>query len=272
MNLEQGQRRVLIIDEEGDFSRALGIYLSDLGLRASTASDWAEALDKILGERPEVILINPDLSTVTGEAILGFLREEGDRTPAVVISDRLDANRVETLRSLNANEFVRKTDAFYQVAQAISRVMPEWSAEGAPMITDEEFERIMIQRIAEVAQEAEKNRRPGQGRGGDPPPARVPEPYSGAQTPSKGAGEAAFGGPARPLEPAPLPPPPPPAEGGPQRVRRVRRRRGRSGSKARRVFVTLLVICLLVSVLYVIVTMGLADFMRGGEVSPGVGR
>ncbi|GEM_PF-2056626 len=263
MNREQGQRRVLIIDEEGNFSRALGIYLSDLGLRTSTASDWAEALDKILGERPEVILINPHLSTVTGEAILGFLREEGDRTPVVVISDHLDASRVEMLKSLNANEFVRKTDAFFQIAQAISRVMPEWSAEGAPMITDEEFERIMIQRIAEVAEEVEKNRWPGQVRGGGLSSLRAPEPDSEPLTPSRGAGEAASGGPARPLESTPLPPPPPPVEGESQRVRRVRRRRGRSGSNARRVFVILFVVCLLASALYIVVTMGLASFVRG---------
>ncbi|OGG43635.1 MAG: hypothetical protein A3F84_21380 [Candidatus Handelsmanbacteria bacterium RIFCSPLOWO2_12_FULL_64_10] len=271
MNIEQGQRRVLIIDEEGNFSRALGIYLSDLGLRTSTASNWTEALDKILGERPEVILINPHLGTVTGEAILGFLREEGDRTPAVVVSDHLDANRVEMLKSLNANEFVRKTDAFYQIAQAISRVMPEWSAEGAPMITDEEFERIMIQRIAEVAEEAEKNRWSGQGRGDSPSSLRVPEPDSESLTPSRGAGEAASGGPAYPIESAPLPPPPPPVEVESRRVRRVVRRR-RSGSKARRVFVTLFVVCLLAGALYIAVTMGLADFVRGGEVSTETGR
>jgi DNA-binding NarL/FixJ family response regulator len=269
MNLEQGQRRVLIIDEEGNFSKALGIYLSDLGLGASTASDWAEALDKILSERPEVILINPDLSTVTGEAILGFLREEGDRTPVIVISDHLDANRIEMLKSLNANEFVRKTDAFYQIAQAISRVMPEWSAEGAPMITDEEFERIVIQRIAEVTEEAEKDRRPG--REGSSSSLRVPEPRLEPPMPSMDAREPA--GPARPLEPAPLPPPPPPMEVEPQRVRRVvRRRRGRSRSNAMRIFVVLFLVCLLAGALYIAVTMGVASFVRGEEVSTGLGR
>jgi DNA-binding NtrC family response regulator len=119
---------VLIVDEEGDFSRSLAVYLADLGLRALTAKDWTEALDKILDERPEAILIDPDMRTVTGEALLGFLREEGDLTPVVVVSDLLETNRVEMLRSLGANEFVRKTDAYYQIAQAISRVLPEWSA------------------------------------------------------------------------------------------------------------------------------------------------
>lgn len=266
MDTAREDRRVLIIDEEGNFSRALAVYLSDLGLRASTASNWTEALNKILDERPEVILIDPHLNTVTGEAILGFLREEGDLTPVVVVSDHLDAKRAEMLKSLGANEFVQKTDAFYQIAQAVSRVMPEWSAEGAPVMTDEEFQQIVEQRLKEVFEESRKDRRPGQL-------------FSSPRASQPDAGAMAVRGPAEkippspvassysshPQEPVPLPPPPPfpSGDGGGQRVRRVRRRRGgRSGSRARWVFVLLFAVCLLAGAIYMAVTMGLADFIR----------
>ncbi|MSS73230.1 MAG: response regulator [Candidatus Latescibacteria bacterium] len=271
MEEAQGERGVLIVEEAGDFSRALAIYLADLGLRVSTASNWTEALDKILDERPESILINPDMHTVTGEALLGFLREEGDLTPVVVVFDHLETNRIEMLKSLGANEFVRKTDAFYQIAQAISRVLPEWSAERAPVMTDEEFQQIVEQRLNEVYEESKKNRPPVQSF--PAPGTSLPDPETASESVGRksfwGSAERAssrpvasgYQGPgALPLPPAPLPLPPHEVD-----RQRVRRRRRRSGSQTRRVFAVLFAVCLLAGAIYIAVTKGLSDFIKAEE-------
>lgn len=270
MDAAREERRVLIIDEEGNFSGALAIYLSDLGLRASTARQWTEALDKVLDERPEAILINPNMRTVTGEAILGFLREGGELPPVVVVSDPLEANRIEMLKSLGANEFVRKTDAFFEIAQAISRVLPEWSAARAPVMTDEEFQQVVEQRLNEVYEESKKNRpQPFSSLRTSQSDAETVRPRESVETlSSRGPGETASSLPAASgysQGPAltPLPPPPPPAEGDRQRVRRVRRRR--SGSRTGRVFAVLFAVCLLAGAIYIAVTMGLADFVKVEE-------
>lgn len=258
MEAEREQRRVLIIDEEGSFSRSLSVYLSDLGLHTLTANLWTEALDRILDDRPNAILINPHLATVQGETILKFLREEGNRTPVVVVSDRLEAERVAALRSMGANDFVQKADAFYQIAQALSKVLPGWSAEKAPVITEDEFERIMDQRFMELMEETEKEKKP---RGGREPgfPSQGPPPESESAARRRPEASPEFS-----QAPVSLPPPPlSPEEPARQRAR-VRRKRTRPGSGWKRVFTFLFVVCLLAGVVFMALTMGITEFVKGG--------
>ena len=135
------------------------------------------------------------------------------------MSDHLEANRIETLKSLGASEFVQKTFAFYQIAQALAKVFPGWSAENAPLISEEEFQRIVEQRLGEIDQEQE-----------DRPTPMVdikPQPISSVSVSSQSdsnspeASDAVSSGPPEVAphpstpstdvqEPIPEPPPPPP--------------------------------------------------------------
>ncbi len=248
--MESGQMKnhVLIIGEEEDFTRVLAVYLSDLGLHTSTASRWTDALTRIEEESPGVVLLDPLLPTVQGETILKFLRQEGNSVPVVIMSDHLEARRIETLKSLGASEFVQKTFAFYQIAQAIAKVLPGWSAENAPLISEEEFQRIVEQRLGEIDKE-------------DRPPPMVdikPQPISSVSVPSQSvsnspeAADAASSGPSEVApqpstpstevqEPIPEPPPPPPQPSAPSEPehqrRRVRHRRKVGSRSTRRVVI-----------------------------------
>ena len=268
----QGTWCVLIIDEEGDFSKALGVYLSGLGLHILTASLWTEALDRILQDAPDAILINPHLSTVKGETILGFLRQEGKMSPVLVVADHLEPDRAENLKALGANGFIQKTDAFYQIAEALSRVLPGFSAKGAPIITDEEFERIMIQRLAEVVDDNYSRQ------------AEQKEPAAKIFTPARPLGLSSLAPTdieereivAKPsASPAivpshasiPLPPPPPLQEEERQERRKsgVRRRRRRGGKSGfRRLFLTLFLVCLLAGMIFWISSREVRDFVKRG--------
>jgi CheY-like chemotaxis protein len=270
LDAEQGERRVLIIDEEGDFNRSLSVYLSDLGLRTLTANLWTEALDRILDDRPHAILLNPHLSTVQGETILKFLREEGNQTPVVVVSDHLGGERIETLRALGANDFVKKTDAFYQIAQALSKALPGWSADDAPVITEDEFERVMDQRFKEMLAETEGEKKPREGwREPEPKPVRSPE---AVETTAHRSPADTFSSPPEVTgysqAPVSLPPPPPPlptAEPPRQRTR-VRRKRMRPRSTFKRIFMFLFGVCRGGGAVFMAVTWGITVFVRGGGV------
>lgn len=270
----EGTREVLIIDEEGDFTRALGIYLSDLGLHTLMASHWTDAIDRILQDTLDAILINPHLSTVKGETILGFLQQEGKLSPVLVVADHLEPERVEALKSLGAKGFVQKTDAFYQIAQALSRVLPGFSAQGAPIITDEEFERIMVQRLAEVVEE-NYSRSPNVG--GSPSPGRSPidrlppVPSKEAYEPDRSGKDAVPGAAGEGWSHVALPPPPPiQQEERPTRRRGGSRRRRRGGGAGfKRLFLALFVICLLVGVVFWFTSQEVRDFVKKGEPPPG---
>ena len=275
--MESGQMKnhVLIIGEEEDFTRVLAVYLSDLGLRTSTASRWTDALTRIEEESPGVVLLDPLLPTVQGETILKFLRQEGNSVPVVVMSDHLEARRIETLKSLGASEFVQKTGSFYQIAQAIAKVLPGWSAENAPLISEEEFQRIVEQRLGEIDQE-------------DRPPPMVdikPQPISSVSVPSQSvsnppeASDAVSSGPPEVApqpstpptevqEPIPEPPPPPPQPSAPSEPehprRRVRRRHKGGSRRTKRVVIGFSLVCLASGAIYFFIWQVVADFVSGG--------
>ena len=277
--MESGQMKnhVLIIGEEEDFTRVLAVYLSDLGLHTSTASRWTDALTRIEEESPGVVLLDPLLPTVQGETILKFLRQEGNSVPVVIMSDHLEARRIETLKSLGASEFVQKTFAFYQIAQAIAKVLPGWSAENAPLISEEEFQRIVEQRLGEIDQELE-----------DRPPPMVdikPQPISSVSVPSQSVSnppEASDAVSSRPpevapqpstppievQEPLPEPPPPPPQPSEPSEPehnrRRVRHRRKVGSRTTKRVVISFSLVCLAVGFMYFYLWKAIADFVASG--------
>lgn len=266
---DSGARRpkVLIIDEEGGFTKALAVYLGEVGLEAITASHWTDALDRVMQEPPHAILINPALSTVKGESILGYLREAGRQVPAVVVSDPLDPGRVEILKSLGADVFLQKRDGFYQIALALSRVLPGWSPRDAPIISDEEFERIVIQRLEEVASESESR---ASDRSRLLPP---PLPVSGGLSSLSPDLTEDSDGPALPPPPpfrsgpaTTLPPPPPRSEERHDDRRRSTRKRHRGGQSGfKRLFLTLFLICLVTGAVFLFLSKEIATFVKGGE-------
>ena len=276
-------RKVLIVAREEDFTRVLAVYLSDLGLRTWTASRWTDALERIGEVLPDVILLDPSMPTVQGETMLRILREEGQTMPVVVLSDRLEKARVEALRSLGASEFVEKTASFLPIAQAIAEVLPGWSAENASIITQEEFDHIVEQRLAGIAQEPQDEglQDAGNSTPGLPRSPMAPAPSSSGDTPETAptvgtrvslppAGNSSM---MPEVNPTPLPPPPPPPaavsrEGS--RHRRVRHRHGRRFSRGARTFIALLLVCLLAGAIYVGMTTGFSAWVKGEVKRPAV--
>ena len=97
-------RRLLVIDNEVDILHSMDALLGQWGCEVVTAVDLAEALQKLQGRAPEVILVDFHLDHgVLGCQVIQQLRDEFSRPiPALIISaDRSDACRRD-LQALGA--------------------------------------------------------------------------------------------------------------------------------------------------------------------------
>jgi len=78
--------RVLIVDDEASQRTGLAGMVNAWGMSADTASNGAEALDKVAAFAPDVIVTDLNMPVLDGYQFLGKLKELGDAPPAIVLT------------------------------------------------------------------------------------------------------------------------------------------------------------------------------------------
>ncbi len=99
--------RVLVIDDEPPIRKLLRMGLAAQGYHTLEAGNGKAALD-LLGEAPDLIILDLGLPDMKGHDLLGKIRARNDRVPIVVLSSRDDeAGKVQAL-DLGADDYVTK--------------------------------------------------------------------------------------------------------------------------------------------------------------------
>jgi two-component system KDP operon response regulator KdpE len=99
--------RILIVDDEPQIVRALGINLKALGYRVDTAASGEEALRKAADHRPDTVILDLGLPGIDGIEVIRGLR--GWTTVPIIVLSVRDAER-EKIAALDAgaDDYVTK--------------------------------------------------------------------------------------------------------------------------------------------------------------------
>ena len=97
-------RRVLIVDDEPDVRKTLTDILRAMrypdALEIEGAPDGQEALDAVVRQRPDLILLDLQMPRMSGLALLKQIRQVEPRLPVIVITATQDTKlSAEALRS-----------------------------------------------------------------------------------------------------------------------------------------------------------------------------
>jgi len=110
---------VLVIEDEPQIRRLLRTSLGANGFLVLEAPNGRDALGKVQSEKPELILLDLGLPDMDGLAIIKTLRDDGNRTPIVVLSSRgEETTKVEALNA-GADDYVTKP---FGMAELIARL------------------------------------------------------------------------------------------------------------------------------------------------------
>jgi DNA-binding response OmpR family regulator len=83
----RARQRVLIVDDNSDIRRLYAIGLNQRGFEVKLAANGAEALERIVAEKPDVVLLDWLMPLMDGGEVLRKLSETSDRVvPVIVIS------------------------------------------------------------------------------------------------------------------------------------------------------------------------------------------
>jgi CheY-like chemotaxis protein len=117
--------KILIVDDDQDIRRLLGIRLKSAGYEAIFAGDAISAVNQARLERPDLILL--DLSMPAGDGYLVMERLQAmpalEGIPVIVVSARDPQTEEERLAESGAEAFFRKPFDHDELLAAIERAL-----------------------------------------------------------------------------------------------------------------------------------------------------
>ncbi|MBF4582204.1 response regulator [Curtobacterium sp. VKM Ac-2865] len=110
--------KVLIADDDPQLVRALGVTLSARGYDVVTARDGRAAIDAVITERPDIVMLDLGMPRLDGIGVLQGLRA-WTQVPVLVLSGRTDsADKVDALDA-GADDYVTKP---FQMDELLARL------------------------------------------------------------------------------------------------------------------------------------------------------
>lgn len=101
-------KKVLLVEDDFLLLEMYAITLSGEGYEVYKAADGKQGLDLIKKERPDLILLDLSMPSISGFQVLADLNESGDKTPVIVISNTDEQAAIDKCRELGVKEYVVK--------------------------------------------------------------------------------------------------------------------------------------------------------------------
>ncbi len=119
--------RLLVVDDSGTVLSVLRRMLKQAGVHVATASSGEDALNSILAQRPDVILLDIVMPGMDGFSVLRSLRRDpGTRDiPVIMMSGNEQATEQYYAQRIGADAFLRKPFGRGDVFQHIERLL-DW--------------------------------------------------------------------------------------------------------------------------------------------------
>ncbi|KRB76480.1 two-component system response regulator [Nocardioides sp. Root190] len=123
--------RVLVVDDEPQIVRALGIHLRARGWEVLTAGDGTEALAIAESTQPDVVVLDLGLPDLDGVDVIARLRRRS-AVPVLVLSGRSDSiDKVDALDA-GADDYVTKPFGMDELMARLRALVRRGQAEDQP--------------------------------------------------------------------------------------------------------------------------------------------
>ena len=118
-------KQVMIVDDQQMFIQGLSALIRervDLTV-AHTANSGAEAIEKALKYKPDLILMDVFMVGINGIEAVGMIRKSLDKCRIIALSSFAEREPVLRMLSAGANGYVLKANAFTELTYAIDTVL-----------------------------------------------------------------------------------------------------------------------------------------------------
>ncbi|MEK7607273.1 MAG: response regulator [Patescibacteria group bacterium] len=116
----QKKKKILIVEDEKPMARALELKLAHGGFDAVVAYDGEQGLDLLKTHSVDLILLDLIMPKLDGFAVLTELKQKGNKTPVIILSNLSQGGDEKRARELGALEFYIKSNT--PIADIVTRV------------------------------------------------------------------------------------------------------------------------------------------------------
>jgi signal transduction histidine kinase len=135
--METTGRKILVVDDNLEFVRILVRILEEKGFQTSIAPDGNTAINKILSESPELVLLDLKLPDISGEEILKRIKEISEEIAIIIITGYGGERVAVDLIKAGAMDFLSKPIEKEVLLRVVENALKIRDAQ----IEDKQFER-----------------------------------------------------------------------------------------------------------------------------------
>ncbi len=111
--------KLLIVDDEIDIREFAKSYFKKRNIEVFTASGGAEALEIILMEKPDLVLLDVRMEQMTGVEVLKELRKKDQSTKIIMVSGVEDEETIKETKALGVVGFIHKPLVLEELEQIV---------------------------------------------------------------------------------------------------------------------------------------------------------
>ena len=123
--MSQSKTKVLIADDEEDFCVILSHVMRREGFEVRTVNAGKAALDSIISEEPDVLLVDFKMPDMNGIEVLTQVRERNPELPVIMITGYADIHGAVMAMRQGAHDYLAKPVNHIELARAVHRAASE---------------------------------------------------------------------------------------------------------------------------------------------------
>lgn len=143
-------QRILAVDDDLAFRRALCRTLDDLGYSVTQAGDGLEAAERLKSESFDLVITDLEMPNADGFAVIKSVRELAPRTPVVMLTGAVMASAVKAIHA-GAADFLTKPYHHLELGEVVRSALARESNPRAALLGESESMQALLGRIEVVA-------------------------------------------------------------------------------------------------------------------------
>ncbi|MDR2884725.1 MAG: sigma-54 dependent transcriptional regulator [Deferribacteraceae bacterium] len=113
--------KILIVDDEDNHRHMLRLHLEDAGYTCNEAYNGVNAIAALQDSTYDIILLDVTMDVMDGLTFLSYIREEGNLTPAIIITANADAKTAVSAMKLGAADYITKPVDIAELLEIIKK-------------------------------------------------------------------------------------------------------------------------------------------------------
>jgi two-component system, OmpR family, response regulator len=115
--------RILVVDDEPNIRDLLSAGLRFAGYEVSSAANGNDAIDKVIGTQPDLVLLDVMLPDISGFGVTKKLRGMGVETPILFLTARDDTQDKITGLTVGGDDYVTKPFSLDEILARVSAIL-----------------------------------------------------------------------------------------------------------------------------------------------------